>query len=93
VLIDSADIFLKQLRHQFLREPDRFRFEPALNTRAAILRLVKDDAGLRNGFVGNGDLMEFSIECLVQQRLLQRLQRGKLALGVVVTTLPWASIW
>ena len=71
---------LEQLRDQRLRQPDRFVLEPALDARAAVLRLVEDDAGLRWLVRLAWRFLEFSGEGLVQQRLLQRLQRGELAL-------------
>ena len=42
MFIDGADILLKKLAHQFLREPDVFILEPALDARLPVLGLVED---------------------------------------------------
>ena len=46
------DCGLKQLRHLRLREPDGFIFQPHLQPRPAILRLVEDNLAAGFGFVG-----------------------------------------
>jgi hypothetical protein len=45
VLVDGADILLKKFGQQFLREPDRFILEPALDARLPVLGLVEDQRG------------------------------------------------
>lgn len=42
VFADGPDIFLKQLRHLCLREPERLPLEAALDARSAIFGLVED---------------------------------------------------
>jgi len=54
VFIDCPHIFLKQLRHQLLGQPDGFTFQSALDARAAILRLVEDDFGFGQRLVTHG---------------------------------------
>ena len=80
VLVDRPHVLLEQLRHERLRQPDRLVLEPALDARPAVLGLVEDDAGLRRRFVGHRYFLELAGEGLVQQRLLQRVQRGELPL-------------
>jgi hypothetical protein len=45
VLVDRAHILLKQVGDERLRQPQRLILKPALDARAAILGLVKDDSG------------------------------------------------
>ncbi len=47
VHVDRPHILLEQFRQKRLRQPHRLIFKLALHTRAAILRLVKDDFGIR----------------------------------------------
>jgi hypothetical protein len=42
-MIHRVDANLEQLRQKRLRQPNRLILKPALHTRPAILRLVKDD--------------------------------------------------
>ena len=43
MFIDGADILLKKITHQLLREPDRFMLEPALDAGLPVLGLVEDN--------------------------------------------------
>jgi hypothetical protein len=56
VLVDRPHILLEQLRNECLRQPDRLVFEPALESRAPILRLVEDYARLGRWFIGHGHI-------------------------------------
>jgi hypothetical protein len=71
MLIDRPHVLVKQLGDQRLRQPDRLVFETALDARASILRLVEDYRGLRLLVVRHGFSLQFSIEYLVQKRVLQ----------------------
>jgi hypothetical protein len=50
----SFRILLKQLRNERLQQPDGLVFKSALDARAAILRLGKDDFGIAQRFVACG---------------------------------------
>jgi hypothetical protein len=54
MFINRRHRYLKQLRDKCLRQPDRFIFKTALNTRPPVLGLVEDDFGLGQGFVTHG---------------------------------------
>jgi hypothetical protein len=43
VLVDRADILLKQLRDQDLRKPDGLVLEAAIDARPAVFGLIEDD--------------------------------------------------
>jgi hypothetical protein len=52
--IDVGHRRLKKLGHLNLRQPQRLILKPALDARAAILRLLEDDFGLRQRFFTHG---------------------------------------
>jgi hypothetical protein len=54
VLVHGRHGNLEQLGDQRLSQPERVGPEAALNARTAVFGLVKDDAGLRRGVVGDG---------------------------------------
>lgn len=45
MFIDGADILLKKITHQLLREPDPIILEPALDAGLPVLGLVADQRG------------------------------------------------
>ena len=49
VLIDRPYVLLKKLRDERLCQPHGFVLKPALHARLPVLRLVKNEAGLRLG--------------------------------------------
>ena len=52
VLVDGADVLLKQVGHELLREPDSLVLKPALDARLAVLGLVENDLStLRDGLL------------------------------------------
>jgi hypothetical protein len=52
---------LEQFGNERLRQPDGFVFKPALDARAAVFGLVKNDFGIGQGFVAHG-LVSFPVE-------------------------------
>ena len=63
VLVDRPHVLLEQLGDERLRQPDRLVLEAALDARAAIFRLVKDDAGLGHVFVRHGQSSPLKAWC------------------------------
>ena len=54
VVIHRVHADLEQLGEESLRQPNRFVLKPALDPRAAILRLVEDDFGVGQRLVAHG---------------------------------------
>lgn len=82
MFVDRADVLLKELRHQFLSEPDRLGLETTLDTRAAVFRLINEElAGRRGrggGIVTHGQASRMRPENGATQRR-RREKRSELA--------------
>ena len=74
MVIHRAHANLEQLGHEPLCQPHRLVFKPALQTRAAILRLVENDFRLRQRLVAYGVLL--SNRTVRYSRIVARANSG-----------------
>jgi hypothetical protein len=73
MLVDGPNILLEQLCDECLAQPKRFADKTALDSRAAVFRLVQDDlASLGCGFIGRGRLVLGHPEALYRRSARRR---------------------